>query len=211
MFQTVGPPDGRHKRNMCVVDLGCGDGALLLLASEMQPGKLNRFVGFETNQCLAKQARSKLATDQRTTVFSHSFLLDECRPDEREEVERFFHSGLSPTCYIIHYLNNFNYRMADIRKDNSTLESKLVKQMEDTAQQRLVARSTASRKYVQAEVLVTLHPVPTPDGWTKSRIPFNFDEPGMAFSWDPSCTSGSCYQYVAPDPEMVINHGRASR
>ena len=38
----------------------------------------------------------------------------------------FFLARVSPTSYVFHYLNNSNYQMADLHRDSTTLESKLV-------------------------------------------------------------------------------------
>ena len=54
-------------------------------------------------------------------------------------------------------------------------------------------------------MLVTLHPMSPPDGWTFIKIPFQFTQPGMAYTFAPGCLSGYCYKYLAPASEFVDN------
>ena len=171
----------------------------------MYSARSNYFIGFEIDEQQAVVAMANVKRDPRTRVFPHAFLIKECTPVEIAGVRSFFRTSVLSTSCILHYLNNFNFRMSDLRKIITTLEAKLVTKLAKEEKQRRLDRAMASQKYAQAEVLVTLHPVPRPSGWTFTKIPFEFSQEGMAFSWAPGCLSGYCYKYLAPAPEFVEN------
>ena len=94
------------------------------MTGEMYPARSDYFIGFEIDE---QQAMVAMANgDPRIRVFPHSFLIEDCTPAEIAGVRSFFRTRVSSTFYILHYLNNFNYWMSVLCKDNATLEAKHV-------------------------------------------------------------------------------------
>ena len=94
------------------------------------------------------------------SFLSSFFLQSECSDGERRRFDVYLASNTRSNTFFVHYLNNYNFRMAFFRGDGMSLEAKLVVQLEEDAGRRLVKRPSAQQKYSLPEVIVSLFPLP---------------------------------------------------
>ena len=193
---------------MCFIDYGSGDGSFLSQIAGLCPGNRNVFIGIENDPHMASLARSNSHHDSRIVIFEQSFLQSECSDGERRRFDAYLASNTRSNTYFVHYLNNYNLRMAFFRGDGMSLEAKLVVQLEEDAGRRLLTRPSALQNYSLPEVIVSLFPLPNVFDWSMERMgPFLFDKNDMVYSWAPNVRSATFTKYVLADPrEYVPGH-----
>ena len=95
--------------------------------------------------------------------------------------------------------------MAFLSGDGTSLEAKLVVQLEEYARKRLVERPSVQQNYSLPEVVVALFPLPNLFDWTvEQHGPFEFEKSDMVYSWAPNARSATFTKYVLADPREYI-------
>ena len=190
---------------MCFIDYGCGDGTFLSKIAGLCPGSCNVFIGIEIEPHMVSLARSNTHDDCRIVIFEQSFLQSDCTDADRCRYDVFLAEHTRSNTYFVHYLNNYNFRMALLRGDGTTLEARLVVQLEEDSRKRLVQRPCAQQNYSLPEVVVSLFPLPNLFDWSVDQQgPFKFDDSHMVYSWAPNVRRATFTKYVLADPREYI-------
>ena len=152
-------------------------------------------------------ARSNTHDDCRIVIFEQSFLQSDCTDADRCRYDVFLAEHTRSNTYFVHYLNNYNFRMAFLREDGTSLEAKLVMQLEEDARKRLVERLGVEQNYSLPEVIVSLFPLPDLFDWTMEHHgPFEFEKSDMVYLGPPTCDLPLLQDVLADPRDYIPSH-----
>ena len=148
IWSVTHPQRAGHRNSMCFIDYGSGDCTFLSKIAGLCPSNHNVFIGTENDPHMVSFAQSNTLHNSRIVIFEQSFLQINWSDTDRRRYDNFLAKNTRSTTFFDHYLNNYNFHMAFLRGDDTSLEAKLVVQLEEDARKRLVERSSVQQNYI---------------------------------------------------------------